>query len=161
MQSQARDRTRHFITMRKGNTMLLFHMLRPLSASLAARCTVRMQCRAIIALAAAFPIAAFAAHPEGGNQAAEDSLLIKMLNAQIHALEGYERCLEGGGVPAPCEPPRPLQLPARELTADPSARGDALIGSAERSLKEAELHAIRTHAHCMKTRQSETCGPPP
>lgn len=141
--------------------MLPFHMSRPLAVSLAARCRVRMRCLAIIALAAAFPIAALAAHTEGANQAPEDSLLIKMLNAQIHALEGYERCLQGEGLPAPCEPPRPLQLPAQELTADRGAHGDALIGSAERSLKEAELHAIRTHAHCMKTRQSETCGPAP
>ncbi|HET8875858.1 MAG TPA: hypothetical protein VFO53_05965 [Casimicrobiaceae bacterium] len=158
---QARDRTRHFITMRKGNAMLSFHMLRPPSAPLAARCGVRTQCLAIIALAAAFPIAAYAAHTEGATQAPEDSLLIKMLNAQIHALDGYERCLEGEGLPAPCEPPRPLQLPARELTADRGAHRDALIGSAERSLKEAELHAIRTHARCMKTRQSGTCGPAP
>jgi hypothetical protein len=123
---------------------------------------VHMQHLAIVALIIATPISAFAQHTEGHNQAAEDSILIKMMNVQTHALEEYARCLEDAGVATPCEPPRPLQLPVtQEPLRDRAAHSEATIDSAAHTLKDAQIRAIKAHAHCVTAKQSEMCGPAP
>jgi hypothetical protein len=123
---------------------------------------VPMQHLAIVALIAVAPISAFGQHTESDNQAAEDSILIKMMNAQAHALEEYARCLEETSVATPCEPPRPLQLPpTQEPLRDHDAHSAPLIDWAARTLKDAEIHAIKAHVHCVRTKQSEMCGPAP
>ena len=114
------------------------------------------------ALIVAAPISAFAQHTESHNQATDDSILIKMMNAQVHALEEYARCLEDASVATPCEPPRPLQLSAtQEPLRDQDAHSAPLIDWAVRTLKDAEIRVIKAHAHCVTTKQSEMCGPAP
>lgn len=85
-----------------------------------------------------------------------------MMNAQVHALEEYARCLEDASVATPCEPPRPLQLSAtQEPLRDQDAHSAPLIDWAVRTLKDAEIRVIKAHAHCVTTKQSEMCGPAP
>ena len=123
---------------------------------------VHMQHLAIVALIVAAPISAFAQQTERHHQAADDSILIKLMNAQTNALEEYTRCLEVSTVATPCEPPRPLQLPpTQEPLRDRAAYSEATIDSAARTLKDAEIRAIKAHAHCVTAKQSEMCGPAP
>lgn len=91
-----------------------------------------------------------------------DDLVIEMMNTRTHALAEYMRCLEGNGLDTPCEPPRPIQLPPRRATAqDRSAQSEAMIESAARMLKNAEMRAIKAHAKCVPRKQAQRCGPPP
>jgi hypothetical protein len=123
---------------------------------------VPMQYLAIVALIVAAPISAFAQQTERHHQAANDSILIKLMNAQTHAFEEYTRCLENSTVAAPCEPPRPLQLPpTQEPLADRAAYSEAVVASVARALRDAEIRAIKAHAHCVRTKQSEMCGRAP
>jgi hypothetical protein len=38
---------------------------------------------------------------------------------------------------------------------------ESIVDSAARMLKDAEMRAIKAHAKCVKTKQSDRCGPPP
>ena len=121
---------------------------------------VHMQHLAIVALIVAAPISAFAQQTEQHHQAADDSIVIKLMSAQTHALEEYTRCLEDSTTP--CEPPRPLQLPpTQEPLRNRPAYSEAVMASDARALKDAEIRAIKAHAHCVRTKQSEMCGPSP
>ena len=117
---------------------------------------------ALIALVAAEPIAAFGEQIDGRTRAADDSVLIKMMNAQIHVLEEYTRCLEARGTAVPCHPPRPLQLAlVQDPPQDQDVHSESIVDSAARMLKDAEMRAIEAHARCVKTKGSNQCGPPP
>lgn len=141
-------------------------MMRPdctlaaLHTALAHAPRLRMPHLAIVAAFAVAPGSAWAQQHESRDQVAEDSLVIKMVHAQIHALDDYARCLERPSLTTPCEPPRPLQLPVRQEPAGGGrASGEALIDSAQRSLRDAEIRAINARTHCLRTRQSRMCGP--
>ena len=115
----------------------------------------------LIALIAAEPIAASGEQIDGRNHATDDAVLVKMMNAQIHVLEEYTRCVEGLGTAAPCQPPRPLQLaPIQDSPHDEDVHGESMVDSAARMLKNAEMRAIEGHAKCVKMKRSG-CGPPP
>lgn len=121
---------------------------------------VLIQRLALVALIAAAP--AFGEQSDNRNEGVDDSLLIKLMRAQTHAVEEYARCLEDGGSATPCDRPRPLQLPPiQEPSEDQGTHSEAMLDSAARVLKDAEIRAIKAHAKCMKMKQSERCGPSP
>ena len=117
---------------------------------------------ALIALIAAEPIAASGEQIDGRNHTTDDAVLVKMMNAQIHVLEEYTRCLEDRGTATACRPPRPLQLALMQnAPEDQDVHSESIVDSAARMLKDAEMRAIKAHAKCVKTKQSDRCGPPP
>jgi hypothetical protein len=117
---------------------------------------------ALIVLLAAESIAASGARIDARNHIPDDAVLVRMMNAQIHVLEGYTRCVEGLGATTPCQPPRPLQLPPmQEALQDQDVHGESMVDSVAQTLKEAEMRAIKAHAKCMRLKQSSRCGPPP
>jgi hypothetical protein len=92
----------------------------------------------------------------------DDSLVIAMMNARTHALDEYVRCLDGSAVVTLCVPPRPIQLPPQDdASQDRRRQQEAMIESAARSLKDAEMRAIKAHAECVRNKQAERCGRPP
>jgi hypothetical protein len=117
---------------------------------------------ALISLIAAEATAASGEPIEARNRTRDDSVLVRMINAQIHVLEEYTRCVEGPGATAPCQPPRPLQLPPmQDAVQDQDVHGESMVDSAARTLKEAEMRAIKAHAKCERLKKSSRCGPPP
>jgi hypothetical protein len=44
---------------------------------------------------------------------------------------------------------------------DQDVHSESIVDSAARMLKDAEMRAIKAHAKCVKTKQSDRCGPPP
>jgi hypothetical protein len=116
---------------------------------------------AIAALVAAAPIVHGAPSTGNDSQAANDATKIKLLTAQIHAVQRYVSCLENAGDGGPCEPPRPLQLPP--TLGSPSDRPfhiQANMDSAKHDLIELEARATRAHVECVRKRR-DGCGPPP
>ena len=115
----------------------------------------------LIALVAAAPTAASGRQTDIRDHTPDDSVLVRMMNAQVHVLEEYTRCVEGPGTAAPCQPPRPLQLaPIQDSPHDEDVHGESMVDSAARMLKNAEMRAIEGHAKCVKMKRSG-CGPPP
>ena len=116
----------------------------------------------MIALIAAEPIAASAEQIDGRSHTTDDAVLVKMMNAQIHVLEEYTRCLEDRGTATACRPPRPLQLAlVQDAPEDQDVHSESIVDSAARMLKDAELRAIKAHTKCVTAKQPNRCGPAP
>jgi hypothetical protein len=119
--------------------------------------------RRLTLIAAVGAAPAFGEQTDSHNQAAQDdSLAIKLIHAQIDALQDYERCLQGDGIRTPCRPPRPLQVTLlQQPSEDDATHSESMLDSAARMLRDAELRVIKAHSKCIKTQQAEMCGPAP
>lgn len=123
--------------------------------------TMLIQCLAIAAIVAAVPVAAGAQNIGTDSQAANDAMQIKLINAQIHALQAYTGCLERVGAGNACQPPRPLQLPSLQTSSSSRpAHMQAMIDSARHGLIAAEARAMKAHGQCVR-KQPRVCGPSP